>query len=186
MSIILASASPRRAELLAQIGLQFSVKPADIDESRFKDEDPSDYVMRLSKEKALALGRTDAVVLAADTVVVIDQEVLGKPKNRAGGLSMLMRLSGRDHEVLTGISVMRGDLLVSRVVSSIVTFKLIDQDFAEKYWATGEPRDKAGSYGIQGLGAIFVAHLVGSYSNVMGLPLFETASLLSEAGVVIL
>lgn len=81
---------------------------------------------------------------------------------------------------------MRGDLLVSRVVSSIVTFKLIDQDFAEKYWATGEPRDKAGSYGIQGLGAIFVAHLVGSYSNVMGLPLFETASLLSEAGVVIL
>lgn len=180
---ILASASPRRAELLQQIGLQFSVRPSDIDERLFDDEGPEDYVQRLAIEKAKAQDTQGQLVIAADTIVLIDQSILGKPADKVQGLEMLMRLSGRSHQVLTSVALAGSCGLITQTVVSTVRFKAFDQSFAERYWASGEPNDKAGSYGVQGLGAVFIEHLEGSYSNVMGLPLFETAQMLETMGV---
>lgn len=183
---ILASASPRREELLQQIGLQFLVRPSDIDERLVDAERPDDYVRRLAIEKARVQSAQDQVVIAADTIVLIDDSILGKPVDQAQGLDMLMRLSGRSHQVMTGVALAGPGGLITRTVVSTVRFKAFDRLFAERYWATGEPKDKAGSYGVQGLGAVFIEHLEGSYSNVMGLPLFETAQMLEKMGVRIL
>jgi len=180
---ILASASPRRVELLQQIGLQFSVSPSDIDERLFDDERPGDYVQRLAIEKARVQIAQDQLVIAADTIVLIDKSILGKPLDKAQGLEMLMRLSGRSHQVMTGVALAGSGRLITQTVVSTVRFKAFDRAFAERYWASGEPKDKAGSYGVQGLGAVFIEHLEGSYSNVMGLPLFETAQMLETMGV---
>jgi septum formation protein len=185
--IYLASASPRRAELLRQIGVQFSTVVADLDETPLHDEAPRDYVIRVASEKARYAGQNlapaGAIVLAADTAVVLEREVFGKPRDRQDGLLMLGRLSGREHCVLTAVAVHFRDQIRVALSESRVEFRNITTAEAEAYWNTGEPADKAGAYAIQGLGAIFVKHLQGSYSGVMGLPLFETAGLLAGVGV---
>jgi septum formation protein len=184
--IILASQSPRRAELLRQVGITFDVRPADIDESVQPDEGPGDYVERVAIAKASSVHRSDPryPVLGADTAVVIDQTILGKPRDRDEAVAMLQHLSGRTHEVLSGIAVV-GDAGAThyRLNVSRVMFRPISESEAHAYWATGEPVDKAGGYAIQGLGAAFVERIEGSYSAIMGLPLFETLQLLSAVGV---
>ncbi|SCX55109.1 septum formation protein [Pseudomonas sp. NFACC32-1] len=187
-SLYLASGSPRRRELLTQIGVTFTAIAADIDETPQDNESPSAYVERLARGKAEAGRRAmpvgdDGCVLGADTAVVLDGRILGKPLDQADSLAMLMALSGRDHQVLTAIAVLDGQRCESRVVGSRVRFRTITKREALAYWASGEPRDKAGSYGIQGLGAVFVAGLEGSYSAVVGLPLCETAELLGHFGI---
>jgi septum formation protein len=183
--VYLASASPRRRELLLQIGVPFRVISANIDESVHPGEVASSYVARLAAAKAEAgwQSRSDAPVLAADTTVTLDQEILGKPAGRDDALGMLQRLSGRTHEVLTAVALRSGAGLEARISHSLVTFRRIQPDEAAAYWDTGEPRDKAGAYAIQGGAAVFIAELRGSYSGVMGLPLFETAELLQAAGI---
>lgn len=186
--LYLASGSPRRRELLTQIGVPFSVISADIDETPMNHETPSAYVERLARGKAEAGRRAivsagDFCVLGADTAVVLDGKILGKPVGEAQACAMLMLLAGQQHEVLTAIAVLEGDRCESRVVRSLVRFRAIDRDEAAAYWASGEPRDKAGGYGIQGLGAVFVASLNGSYSAVVGLPLCETAELVGHFGI---
>ncbi|ALI06580.1 MULTISPECIES: nucleoside triphosphate pyrophosphatase [Pseudomonas] len=186
--LYLASGSPRRRELLTQIGVPFTAIGADIDETPLDHEPPSAYVERLARGKAEAGRRAldadvDGCVLGADTAVVLEGRILGKPVDQADALSMLLSLSGRDHEVLTAIAVLDGSSCESRVVRSRVRFRPITEQEALAYWASGEPRDKAGSYGIQGLGAVFVAGLEGSYSAVVGLPLCETAELLGHFGI---
>jgi septum formation protein len=186
--LYLASGSPRRRELLTQIGVPFTAISADIDETPLNDETPSAYVERLARGKAEAGRRAlqndaDGCVLGADTAVVLDGRILGKPQDQADSLSMLLSLSGRDHEVLTAIAVLDGQRCESRVVRSRVRFRAIAEQEAVAYWASGEPRDKAGGYGIQGLGAVFVAGLEGSYSAVVGLPLCETCELLGHFGI---
>ena len=186
--LFLASGSPRRRELLTQIGVAFSVIGADIDETPLPDESPAAYVERLARGKAQA-GRArlnanaQACVLGADTAVVLDGKILGKPLDEADALAMLMSLSGQEHEVLTAIALLDGERCESRVVRSLVRFRPINAAEASAYWASGEPRDKAGGYGIQGLGAVFVSSLTGSYSAVVGLPLCETAELLGHFGI---
>lgn len=184
----LASGSPRRRELLAQIGVPFVTLIASIDETALPDEPAQRYVERLAREKALAglatLERSEgAVVLGADTAVVLDRRILGKPNDRADALSTLAALSGREHEVMTAVALAAADRVESRVVVSRVRFRPLRPGEAEAYWATGEPRDKAGGYGIQGLAAVFVSQLEGSYSAVVGLPLCETAQLLEVFGI---
>jgi septum formation protein len=182
--LCLASASPRRRELLAQIGVSHVVRPAHIDETWRDGESPRVHVARLARDKALAVYAQDATlpVLGADTTVTLDGEIFGKPGSREEGVAMLMRLSGRTHEVLTAVAlVMRGEVR-ERLSESRVTFRRLENAECEAYWNSGEPHDKAGGYAIQGRGAIFVSALSGSYSGVMGLPLFETAELLAEAG----
>ncbi|WP_457968235.1 Maf-like protein [Pseudomonas sp. R4-84] len=186
--LYLASGSPRRRELLTQIGVPFTAIGAVIDETPHDHETPSAYVERLARGKADAGRRAlsndiDGCVLGADTAVVLDGRILGKPQDQADAVSMLMGLSGRDHEVLTAIAVLDAERCESRVVRSRVRFRLITEQEALAYWASGEPRDKTGSYGIQGLGAVFVAGLEGSYSAVVGLPLCETAELLGHFGI---
>lgn len=185
--IYLASGSPRRRELLHQIGVPFRVVGTEVDEAVLPGEAPPDYVARLAAAKAEAgWGRSrdaDAPVLAADTAVVLDGVILGKPADRPGGEAMLRQLSGRTHEVLTAIALRTADGLRARISRSEVTFRKLAAGEAEAYWETGEASDKAGAYAIQGRAAIFVANLRGSYSGVMGLPLFETAELLGMAGV---
>lgn len=186
--LYLASTSPRRRELLAQLGLDFQVLPVDIDESVRAGEGPADYVLRLAREKAAAgLAQAgEGVVVAADTSVVLDGEVLGKPASVAEALAMWSRLSGRDHEVLTGIAVGNRARQEARVVTTRVRFRALREPEMRAYWASGEPRDKAGGYAIQGRGAIFVTGIDGSYSNVVGLPLAETAALLDTFGLPVL
>ncbi|MDH0896988.1 MULTISPECIES: Maf family protein [unclassified Pseudomonas] len=184
----LASGSPRRRELLAQIGVPFVTLIASIDETALPDEPAQRYVERLAREKAQAglatLERPEgAVVLGADTAVVLDGRILGKPNDRADALSTLAALSGREHEVMTAVALAATDRVGSRVVVSRVRFRPLRPGEAEAYWATGEPRDKAGGYGIQGLAAVFVSQLEGSYSAVVGLPLCETAQLLEVFGI---
>jgi septum formation protein len=184
----LASGSPRRRELLAQIGVPFVTLIASIDEAALPGELAERYVERLAREKALAgLAALDdkegAVVLGADTAVVLDGRILGKPADRAECLAMLAALSGREHQVLTAVALAEVQRVESRVVASRVRFRILRPGEAEAYWDTGEPRDKAGSYGIQGLAAVFVSQLEGSYSAVVGLPLCETAQLLGEFGI---
>lgn len=187
-TLFLASASPRRAELLGQIGVPFQRVSASIDETPRVAEEPAVYVERLAQEKAQAgLQRleqaADAVVLGADTAVVLEGRILGKPQDRADALAMLAALSGREHQVLTAVALCSATRRASVVVASQVCFAPISAAQAEAYWASGEPLDKAGSYAIQGLGAVFVAGMSGSYSAVVGLPLCETASLLAEFGI---
>ena len=182
--ILLASASPRRSALLTQIGVSHSVHPIAVDEAPKIAEPPIDYVSRLAKQKARALWgelppEQRLPVLAADTVVALDDDLFGKPRSRADGIAMLKRLAGRSHSVHSAVALIReGDLSV-RVSSSRVSFRAIGHREIEQYWNTGEPEGKAGGYAIQGRAAIFVTHLEGSYSGVMGLPLYETWELLS-------
>ena len=184
--LYLASASPRRRQLLEQLGLRFEVMPADVDEAPGAGEAPADYVSRLAQTKARAVVarlKPAALVLAADTAVVLEGAILGKPRDRADGLAMLARLSGRRHQVLSAVALAKQGEPSLALSESWVTFRRIDPAEAEAYWETGEPGDKAGAYGIQGQGAVFVERLEGSYSGVMGLPLFETMELLLRAGV---
>ena len=184
--LYLASASPRRLQLLTQMGIAFEAVEAGADESPHAGETQREYVVRVARLKAeTAARRLEArlPVLAADTVVVVDGERLGKPRDRSEGLSMLARLSGRQHQVLSAIALWRTGRVATALSESQVSFRVILPAEAEAYWATGEPADKAGAYGIQGLGAVFVQGLEGSYSGVMGLPLFETMTLLQEAGI---
>ena len=186
--LYLASGSPRRRELLTQIGVPFTAISAQIDETPLDRESPSAYVERLARGKAEA-GRCAVVsedsfcVLGADTAVVLDGKILGKPVDEADACAMLMMLSGNEHQVLTAIAVLDGERCESRVITSLVRFRPVSRDEAAAYWASGEPKDKAGGYGIQGLGAVFVAGLNGSYSAVVGLPLCETAELLGHFGI---
>jgi septum formation protein len=183
--VLLASQSPRRQELLRQIGVRFAILPVTVAEIPEAGEAPADYVQRLALAKAAA-GSTppaELPVLGADTVVVHRGQILEKPRDREHGLAMLMSLAGDRHQVLTGIAVCHAGVQRAQVVATEVHFRAITADEAERYWATGEPADKAGGYGIQGLGAVFVAHLAGSYSNVVGLPLTETQALLAQFNV---
>jgi nucleoside triphosphate pyrophosphatase len=183
--LCLGSVSPRRRELLSHIGVPFVAAAPDIDESVLPGEPPRQYVARLAREKALAVqrGGQRLPVLAADTTVVVEGEIFGKPLDKTDALRMLAILSGRTHEVLTAIALADSRGVASRLSSSAVTFRQLTRDEASAYWETGEPRDKAGSYGIQGFGAVFIESVVGSHSGIMGLPLFETAELLRAAGI---
>ena len=188
--LILASRSPRRAELLERLQLAFSVRPVACDESARPGEPPEALVRRRAAAKAELATRVDDTqlpVLGADTVVVVDDDVLGKPADRDQGLTMLARLSGREHVVLSAVAVSarRGaDRTLDVAVStSRVWFGEFDAAQLERYWATGEGRDKAGGYGIQGIGGILVRRIEGSHSGIMGLPLYETEALLRAAGV---
>ncbi|WP_430461370.1 Maf family protein [Thalassolituus sp. LLYu03] len=187
--MILASSSPRRRELLQQIGVRFSTATADIDETPQAGEKPAAYVARLALEKALAvaglnaLQPADTVYLGSDTTVVCDGEILGKPDDAAHACRILASLSGRTHQVMTAIALVQGGRSKVQTVVTQVTFCALSREQIQAYVATGEPADKAGAYGIQGKGAVLVAGIEGSYSNVVGLPLTETAALLQEFGV---
>ena len=188
VAIVLASASERRSRLLDQIGVAHACVAADIDESQLPGEAPAAYVQRLAREKSGAIvarlaGRADQPVLAADTTVVFDGQVYGKPTDESDCVAMLSALAGRTHEVLTAIALRHGGLLREALCTSRVTFRAIGTEECRRYWASGEPAGKAGAYAIQGLGAVFVSRLDGSFSGVMGLPLYETAALLDAAGV---
>jgi septum formation protein len=183
--VCLASQSPRRRELLTQLGVPYVVSAADIDEAPRPAERASDYVVRMARAKALAVRARGMPlpVLAADTTVVIDELVCGKPADEAEAVAMLERLSGRTHQVFTAVALAQGEAFSFRLSASEVRFRHVSRAECFAYWASGEPRDKAGGYAIQGRGAVFIEHLSGSYSGVMGLPLFETAALLRAAGV---
>ena len=183
--VLLASASPRRSELLRQVGVEHEVRPVDVDETWRPGEAPVEYVLRLAEEKARALwvrlppgGRRP--VLAADTTVALEGEIFGKPAGCAELIEMLTRLSGRTHQVHTAVALIHPGGSAARVSSSSVTLRRITRAEMEWYWSTGEPADKAGGYAIQGLAAIFVSHVAGSYSGVVGLPLCETWELLAD------
>ena len=185
MELVLASASPRRVELLQLLGLRFAQQPADIDETHRAPETPRQYVRRMALEKARLVAAShsaDKVVIGADTTVLVDDQILGKPTDRADGLAMLQLLSGRSHQVLTGLCVLHGDQQRLEVVESQVWFRTLEAAEAERYWAGGEPADKAGGYGIQGIGSIFVERIEGSYSGVMGLPLAALETQLRAVG----
>lgn len=182
-TLLLASGSPRRADLLRQIGIPFEVAVPRVDETPRAGEAPVDYAERIARDKAAAVPAEGRVVLAADTVVVLDGRILGKPASAADGVAMLERLGGRTHEVLTAIAVTDGEALASEVVTTTVRFTPVDRQLAEAYWATGEGADKAGGYGIQGIGGILAESIEGSYSAVVGLPLPETERLLRRFGV---
>jgi septum formation protein len=185
-SLYLASASPRRSALLTQIGVPHRQFACDIDERVLDHEPPAEYVQRVARAKALAGQQqvaADAVVLAADTVVVVDDHILGKPADQSEATAMLRSLSGRAHQVMTAVAVACGDRCELLRVDTLVIFRHLEEAEIAAYWATGEPADKAGSYGIQGLAATFVQRIEGSYSAVVGLPLMETAGLLARFGI---
>jgi septum formation protein len=186
--IYLASRSPRRRELLDQIGVRYALVDVYVDESLHPDESPEDYVLRVALDKArrarAALPSQDPrPVLGADTAVVVRERILGKPRTREEAMEMLRLLSGCTHRVLTALALIAPDGERTDLCESRVTFRSLDEAEALRYWGTGEPRDKAGAYGIQGYGALFVAGINGSYSGVMGLPLFETGRLLGQVGI---
>ncbi len=188
--LYLASRSPRRQELLQQIGVAYRLIDIEVDESPRAGESPREYVLRVSQDKALAgqkvrQGGEYLPVLAADTCVVVAGRMLGKPRDRQEGLWMLQQLSGSTHEVYTAVALAAASL-ESRLSVSQVSFRPLSLRECEAYWASGEPADKAGAYGIQGLAAQFIRELRGSYSGVMGLPLYETAELLRQAGIELL
>lgn len=183
--LVLASASPRRIELLALIGITPDrIDPADIDETPERDETPSRLAVRLARSKAgvVAARSPGAVVLAADTVVAVGRRLLEKPADEAEAAKFLTLLSGRNHRVFTGVAVATGDKTICRVVDTRVSFKVLSQQEINAYVEGGDWRGKAGGYGIQGPAGAFVTRIVGSYPAVMGLPLFETVNLLSGAG----
>lgn len=184
--LILASASPRRAELLRAAGINFTVRAADVDETIQPGESPHDYVLRLSREKALAVARGDELTLGADTTVVINGEIAGKPVDDEDARRMLRALSGQWHEVLTGVTLARADQVLSDVVSTLVKFAEMSEAEVDWYVITGEPMDKAGAYAIQGHAALFVERIEGSYSNVVGLPVQMVYRLAGELGVELL
>lgn len=185
--IVLASKSPRRQSLLSQLGVQFSVHSADIDESIKGTETPAEYVERLAIEKAQAVVQLpqyqSATVLGSDTSVVIDNKILGKPENKEDSAAMLMSLSGRRHQVYTAVALATKNSVITAVVVTHVEFKVLSAQEISNYWESKEPQDKAGSYGIQGLGGQFVKAIDGSYSSVVGLPLVETADLLEQRNI---
>lgn len=186
--LYLASASPRRRELLAQLGLYPLLLPQDVDESIRKDEAQAAYVLRIAGEKAAAALASPAYLLplpvvAADTAVVCGGQVLGKPADQSAAASMLRLLSGRSHQVLTAVVVADGIRTQSVLVTTKVSFRELAETEIAAYWQSGEPQDKAGGYAIQGLGSMFVKRIAGSYSGVVGLPLFETAQLLADFGL---
>ena len=183
--LILASQSPRRKQLLEQLNYQFTCAPANIDETVSRGESAEQYVKRLSLAKAQCIARTQVdstLVIGSDTCVVINQQILGKPNSLTDCLQLLGMLSGNVHQVLTAVSVVKANKSKTLLVSTSVEFKTLSASEIQQYWYTGEPRDKAGAYGIQGIGGQFVKHIVGSYSAVVGLPLFETTQLLTEFG----
>lgn len=186
-SIVLASASPRRKELLNQIGIKHIVCVADIDETPMPNETPTELVSRLSREKALAvqshLNLPNKIILAADTIIEFQGTAIGKPKNESDAIKTLLSLSNQCHHVSTGFCLLNGDKEHTEVVTSEIQFGEITESQARTYWQTGEPRDKAGSYAIQGVGAMFVSRILGSYSGVVGLPLFECRQALTQFGV---
>ena len=185
VQIILASASPRRQELLDQIKVTYKVYPVDLDETPLPDEAPLAYVRRLAAAKSAACRaklNTDIPVLAADTAVILGDAIMGKPKNQADAVAMLTQLSGKTHQVYSAISL-RGREHGQAVSITEVTFRRLTEQQILDYWHSGEPQDKAGSYAIQGRGAMFVAAIKGSFSGVVGLPLFETAQLLANQGI---
>ncbi|NNE06246.1 MAG: septum formation inhibitor Maf [Xanthomonadales bacterium] len=186
--LILASASPRRAELLSQIGIRYTVIVCDIDENCLDDESPVQHVSRLAREKAAAGREMSAAllpVLGADTIVLLDGEILGKPVDQDQAQQMLRRLSGRTHQVLSAVSVLDpGGSIHEDLNASAVTFADIPSAFIQSYCRSAEPMDKAGAYAVQGMTARYITRLDGSYSGVMGLPLFETGRLLQAAGVI--
>ncbi|WP_062268461.1 Maf family protein [Endozoicomonas arenosclerae] len=188
--IYLASQSPRRKELLQQIGIDFQQIHSEIDETPLPDEAPEAYVIRMAKEKALAGWEQLSVdqrppmpVLAADTSVILRMKILGKPRNEQQACDMLLSLSGNSHEVITAVAVTDGNDLSVKVSKTIVQMTSFDRAVAQAYVATGEPMDKAGAYGIQGKGALLVENMTGSYSGVVGLPLKDTADLLQNLGI---
>ena len=194
--LYLASASPRRRELLAQIGLRVELVSQSVSEHHLKNETPEDYVTRLALEKAragLALLGAEPLrpVLGADTSVVVGDQILGKPTDESAALAMLAQLSGQTHRVLSAVAVVGKDNLGQDraevcLNENRVSFRVITEAERRAYWRTGEPTDKAGSYGIQGMAALFIERLEGSYSGVMGLPLFETGELLRQFGIEVL
>ena len=179
MKIVLASQSPRRRQLLGQMGLEFTTQSPEIDEAAFQGRDARDLVQILSREKARWIaGQVDpeTLVIGADTVVVRDGEILGKPKGEEEARAMLASLSGRTHQVCTGVTVCRGDKVLTQVEETQVTFRPLTDQEIRQYVSTGEPMDKAGAYGIQGLGGLLVAGIQGDYHNVVGLPVCRPAS----------
>lgn len=183
--LILASASPRRRELLAHLGLPFTIEAADIDETPLPDESPHLYTERLAKEKAETIARRhpDAVILAADTTVVLDDLILGKPHDAADARRMLSLLQGRTHEVVTGVALYSNSQITVESEETSVVFTQMNIETIDRYIATGEPLDKAGAYGIQGIAAQFIPRIQGDYSNVVGLPLARVRHMLQRAGL---
>lgn len=182
LDVVLASTSPRRKELLEQIGVQFTTTAIDIDESVITGETPSEYVVRLAREKALTAVSNfseQTVIIAADTTVTIDGHILGKPVNREDAFAMWELLSGRTHQVMTGVAVAFLGQVQTAIVQTDVEFLSLTHEQMQNYWDSGEPIGKAGGYAIQGLGAVFVPRIQGSYSNVVGLPLVETVALIT-------
>jgi septum formation protein len=182
LTIVLASTSPRRQELLTQIGIQFTTALIDIDESIVEAEKPEHYVVRLARQKASAAiphCSESAVIIAADTTVTIDGHILGKPADRADAFAMWDLLSGRIHQVMTGVAVAYAGLVQTTIVRTDVEFSTLTPQQMHYYWDSGEPVGKAGGYAIQGLGSMFIPRIQGSYSNVVGLPLFETVALIN-------
>ena len=185
VQIILASASPRRKELLDQINVSYQVCPVDLDETPWPDEAPLDYVQRVAAEKSAACKaqlNTEIPVLAADTAVILGAVIMGKPKDKADAMAMLTQLSGKTHQVYSAVSL-RGREHGQAVSITEVTFRCLTEQEMLAYWHSGEPVDKAGSYAIQGRGGVFIESIKGSFSGVVGLPLFETAELLSKQGI---
>ncbi len=188
LQLYLASTSPRRRELLQQMGLVFTTLSIDIDEQKKEFESPRDFVSRMALEKARAgwqhRQRTESLpVLGSDTVVVVDEEIYGKPRDRQHAMDMLTRISGRCHQVITAVALVHESMQAVELNCSQVCFRALSEQEMHAYWQTGEPLDKAGAYAIQGLAAQFICDLRGSYSGVMGLPLYETVELLADFGV---
>ena len=183
--LVLASASPRRSAILSGLGLRFSILPAELDESVRSSEAPRRYVERVAAAKAgaIAAARPAAVVLGADTAVTLDERILGKPADAAEAERMLRMLSGRTHRVYSAVAVHCGGAKRLRTVASEVRFRRLGHAEIRRYIASGEPMDKAGAYAVQGLGGIFVEHLAGSYSAVVGLPVAESVALLRQCGI---
>lgn len=184
--LILASSSPRRSELLQQIGVPFEAISVDIDETRLEHESPTSFVERMALEKARAgweMSEGRYPVLGSDTIVIVTGEVLGKPRDKIDAHNMLRMLSDNDHQVMTAVALVSGERSMIRVSTSEVRFAALSDEVIQRYWDTGEPADKAGAYAVQGRGAAFIRDLRGSYSGVMGLPLYETCELLGEFGV---
>ena len=186
-SIVLASASPRRREILSQMGVAHSLAEHSVDEVAHAGEEAIDFVQRLALEKALSVQASNPhitlPILGSDTIVVCDEQILGKPVDRADALRMLALLSGRQHQVFSAVALCCGSRAQGVLSCSAVTFKTLSEQECARYWASGEPIGKAGAYAIQGLGGMFVSALAGSFSGVMGLPVFETAQLLNDFGV---
>jgi septum formation protein len=186
--IVLASSSPRRAELLGRIGLEFEVVPPLVEENYIKGESPVDFVLRASKEKSLSVStnlNSEFIVIGADTIVVLDEEILGKPRNEREAKSMLERLSGRDHHVITGLTILRPkqEILYNDFIQSEVKFKSLYPWEVKGYIKTKEPLDKAGGYGAQGIGAFMIEEIHGSFTNVVGLPLAQLSDALTKLGI---